>query len=140
VVSTHFVRADAWAETWLPSAFSSIKWQDVSGKFLNLLNEVVDNHNRIPTYTLRRSRIPMIHYRKMINSFEKSRKRSAKAETHDNKQHPKRRKSTFDDFESDAEDDQDVVLPTNEIPIPDKYLFPGNFVKGAARTRQKIAS
>jgi hypothetical protein len=68
----NFTCADSCVEDWLPAAFSSIKWGDVSGRFTNLLRKIQDNHHRIPTVQLRRSRIPTSLYRIMCEGLQKS--------------------------------------------------------------------
>ena len=68
----NFTCAESCVEDWLPPAFSSIEWGDVSVRFTNLLPKIQDNHHRIPTVPLRRSRIPTSLYRIMCEGLQKS--------------------------------------------------------------------
>jgi len=59
-------------EKYLPSSFSKINWTDVESRFLNLKPTFPNDHTRIPTFPLKRSRMPMVYFESLILEFDKS--------------------------------------------------------------------
>lgn len=59
-------------EKYLPSSFSKIKWTDVASRFLNLKSTFPNDHKRIPTFPLKRSRMPMEYFQNLIFDLDKS--------------------------------------------------------------------
>jgi hypothetical protein len=67
-----FGQADNRIEKYLPSAFSKITWKDVESWFGNLDKSLPNDHHRIRTYRLRRSRMPMIVFEKLVGELDGS--------------------------------------------------------------------